>query len=341
MEQPKVVHIADVVPRPAFMHAWERQRHTNLHWLIECVAEFMGVFFYVYAGVGSTASFVVGGILKETTLGSLFQVGMGYAVGIVLALTVCASTSGGHLNPCVTIAFCVFKGFPWRKAPQYIIAQILGAYIACLIVYLQWRETLLAVEAALAAAGQLEALNFTPNGPAGIFGLYTQPGAKLGYVFANEFFVDFFLGLVIWGCLDPSNFFAPPAAVPWIIAFAYAAAIWGYAPNGLAANAARDLGGRLMAMTIWGKQASGGSYAAIAALTNIPATLLAATFYEFFFTDSSRVMPQAQRDFLFSHKAHADHREARYTDGGVAAGMNNGNDSNSTNDVEKARMQHN
>jgi hypothetical protein len=94
-------------------------------------------------------------------------------------------------------------------------------------------------------------------------------------------------------------------------------------------------------MTIWGKQASGGSYAAIAALTNIPATLLAATFYEFFFTDSSRVMPQAQRDFLFSHKAHSDHREARYTDGGVGAGMNNGNDSNSTNDVEKARLQHN
>ena len=43
-----------------------------------------------------------------------------------------------------------------------------------------------------------------------------------------------------------------------------------------------------MALTIWGKDAAGGRYAALAALTNILATLVAATFYEVFFTDSSR-----------------------------------------------------
>jgi hypothetical protein len=32
-----------------------------------------------------------------------------------------------------------------------------------------------------------------------------------------------------------------------------AAAIWGFSGVGLAANAARDLGGRFAAMTIWGK----------------------------------------------------------------------------------------
>ena len=85
-------------------------------------------------------------------------------MGIVLALSICASTSGGHLNPCVTIAFTLFKGFPVRKAPlyvhifthpmislanfalrtkSYILSQILGAYVACLIVYLQWRTNIL------------------------------------------------------------------------------------------------------------------------------------------------------------------------------------------------------
>ena len=43
-----------------------------------------------------------------------------------------------------------------------------------------------------------------------------------------------------------------------------------------------------MALTIWGMPAGGGSYAAIAALTNIPATLLAVAFYEFVLADSSR-----------------------------------------------------
>jgi hypothetical protein len=56
----------------------------------------------------------------------------------------------------------------------------------------------------------------------------------------------------------------------------------------VAANSARDVGGRLMALTIWGKEASGGSYAAIAALTNIPATLCAVLFYEFFLADTAR-----------------------------------------------------
>lgn len=43
-----------------------------------------------------------------------------------------------------------------------------------------------------------------------------------------------------------------------------------------------------MAITIWGLDAGGGPYAAIAALVNIPATLLAVLFYEFVLADSSR-----------------------------------------------------
>ena len=42
------------------------------------------------------------------------------------------------------------------------------------------------------------------------------------------------------------------------------------------------------------------------------ATFVAAVFYEFIFHDSSRVLPPAQRDFLWGHKAHGEHRDARY-----------------------------
>jgi glycerol uptake facilitator-like aquaporin len=56
----------------------------------------------------------------------------------------------------------------------------------------------------------------------------------------------------------------------------------------VAANTARDVGGRLAAIAIWGTKANGGSYAAIAALTNILATLLAYSFYEFILKDSCR-----------------------------------------------------
>jgi glycerol uptake facilitator-like aquaporin len=58
--------------------------------------------------------------------------------------------------------------------------------------------------------------------------------------------------------------------------------------HSVSANAARDVGGRLAALTIWGKDAAGGKYAAIAALTNFVAMIVAVVFYEVFFTDSSR-----------------------------------------------------
>ena len=39
----------------------------------------------------------------------------------------------------------------------------------------------------MAAAGVLEHTKYTPNGTAGIFGLYVMEGAHLGQVFLNEF----------------------------------------------------------------------------------------------------------------------------------------------------------
>ena len=64
--------------------------------------------------------------------------------------------------------------------------------------------------------------------------------------------------------------------------------IWGFAPVGVALNAARDVGGRLAALTLFGRAAAGGNYAALAALVNVPATLIAGVVYEVVFADSQR-----------------------------------------------------
>lgn len=50
-----------------FYHTWE---HHRPQWLMECVGEFFGVFFYVYAGVGATAAFNIGGLTETAGLGS-------------------------------------------------------------------------------------------------------------------------------------------------------------------------------------------------------------------------------------------------------------------------------
>ncbi|KAJ7612249.1 aquaporin-like protein [Roridomyces roridus] len=300
----RIVYRGELSKRGRGMQAWERMRHGKAHWMVECIAEAMGVFFYVYAGVGSQAAYVVGGLI-ETPLSSLFQVGWAYAMGILFAITMCSATSGGHFNPAVTIVNCVLHGFPPLKGLRYICSQIFGGYIACLLIYVQYSTMIKGIEAATPAA-TLAAIQFTPNGPAGIFGNYLLPGSNIGHVFVNEFVVDFLLGVVICGCIDPSNVLIPPAFAPIVIALAYAAFIWGYAPIGLSANAARDLGGRFAALTIWGKGAVGSSkgYAALTALTNIPATLLGFIFYETLLADSDRVVPQANREFYDVHALH-------------------------------------
>lgn len=70
---------------------------------------------------------------------------------------VAGGISGGHLNPSVTIviptallptpfdlslmlpslsqSLAIFRGFPWRMVPRYILAQVLGAFCGALIIY--------------------------------------------------------------------------------------------------------------------------------------------------------------------------------------------------------------
>ena len=162
--------------------------------------------------MGSVATYNVGVLTENPTLGSestcpssrsctnnflsgLLQVSFAYAIGIVLAITINAMSSGGHFNPAVTIPFAMFRGFPWKKVPLFIFAQCLGAYVAAMVVYGSWRETLLAVEAGLKLAGK-EAVIYSPTGTAGIFALYAPAGVPLKWVFMNEFFADFFIGCV-------------------------------------------------------------------------------------------------------------------------------------------------
>ncbi|KAI0633650.1 aquaporin-like protein [Trametes polyzona] len=308
MQQHTAVY--DVIPRPAVVNRWEMRRNRRqVHWLIECIAEATGTFLYTFAGAGATATYVLGNILELPGLGSVLQIGIAYAVGIALALAVCFPTSYGQFNPAITIHAVIFHKLPVPKALRYIIFQIFGSFIACLVVYVQYKQLIDTAIEALKAAGKYDALMFTSSGPGGIFGLYVNPGSNLGYVLVNEFVCDFVLGLVIFACTEPGNPISTPTTMPWLISLAYGLVVWGYAPIGLAANSARDLGGRFAALALFGKGASGGNYAALSALTNIPATLLAGVFYEVILNDSTRTIHPEWERFLSARHAELQRKE--------------------------------
>ncbi|KAJ7836504.1 aquaporin-like protein [Mycena leptocephala] len=292
-----LIHLSDIRQRPRLYAAFERHRHTSIHWLVECFAEAVSCPQY------QQALYVLGNILKVEGASSVLQIGLSYACGILLAITVCSATSGGETQTAITITQLVFHRFPPLKGLRYLVAQILGGYIACLLVYVQYKTLIVDAELTLLGAGPgvSEAVFYTPNGPGGIFALSLPTGSNMGRAFVNEFVVDFMLGTVILAALDPTNTLMPPAVGPMIIALAYS----------LAANAARDVGGRLVALTVWGKPAAGGAYAALAALTNIPATLLACVVYELMLTDSDRVVPNAHLEVINAHKNHRRMARAR------------------------------
>lgn len=45
------------------------------------------------------------------------------------------AVSGAHLNPAVSIAFAARGDFPWRRVPGYIMVQLVGARLACLVLW--------------------------------------------------------------------------------------------------------------------------------------------------------------------------------------------------------------
>ncbi|GAA6018737.1 hypothetical protein JCM11491_003430 [Sporobolomyces phaffii] len=285
---------------PKWLTTWERRRPPLL---VECFAEFLAVGIYVFAGVGASATLLITTAAKEAGFGSLLTIGFAYALGIAFAIVCCAGTSGGHLSPSFTIAFCLFKGFPWRKAPFYIVSQILGAVVGALIVAGIFHQQLKEVTAGMRALGLDQAV-FSAQGPAGLFGLMPGAGQELKWAFFNEFIGNTFLAILVFSVLDACNFFVSLSTAPFVIGMGYAVVIWGFSINSVALNNARDVGGRIACGMIYGSKCftAHSGYTAIAALTTFPATIFGAAIQTLFLSDSARMIINAPP----SHAAQVD-----------------------------------
>ena len=94
------------------------------------ISEFIGTFSMVFCGTGAMT-------INEVTNGDVTHVGIAITWGLIVMAMIYAfaETSGAHFNPAVSIAFAFAKKFSWKEVPKYIIAQILGAFLASLILY--------------------------------------------------------------------------------------------------------------------------------------------------------------------------------------------------------------
>jgi glycerol uptake facilitator protein len=95
-----------------------------------CAAEVIGTFLLVFFGTGSVFVAVV-----TVALQGLGQVAMVWGVAIGLAIYATSAVSGAHLNPAVTIAATLLRGFCPRRVLPYIAAQVGGAILASALLF--------------------------------------------------------------------------------------------------------------------------------------------------------------------------------------------------------------
>jgi aquaglyceroporin related protein len=230
--------------RPLYPNKWARYRE----YIREPFAEFLGVMILVIFGTGVDCQVVLGGNTKvnPSEKGSYLSINVGWAVGTAMGVWISGGISGGHINPAVTIALATFRGFPWKKVPKYILAQLLGGIVGAAIVYANYFH----------AIDLVEGRGVRTLATANLFSTYAA-----GYMTNVSAFFDEFLGttiliLVVLAMNDKKNM-PPPAGLAPLVLFILILGIGTSLgmETGYAINPARDLGPRMLtAMVGYGKE---------------------------------------------------------------------------------------
>ena len=62
----------------------------------------------------------------------------GWGVAVMVAVYAVGRLSGAHLNPAVTVALASIGAFQWSDVPGYIAAQMVGAVVGAVLVWLMY-----------------------------------------------------------------------------------------------------------------------------------------------------------------------------------------------------------
>lgn len=96
------------------------------------ISEIIATFALVFCGTGAM-------VINDFTGGTVTHVGVAITFGLIVMGMIYAfgDISGAHMNPAVTIGFAYAKKFPWKEVPAYVLAQLIGAFLASgLLLYL-------------------------------------------------------------------------------------------------------------------------------------------------------------------------------------------------------------
>ncbi len=236
------------------------------------VAEIIGTALLIVLGDGVVANVVLA--KTKGNNGGWIVITTGWAMAVTVGVYVANAASGAHLNPAVSIGLAAIGKFPWAAVPGYVAAQMLGAFLGAVIVWLAYLPHWSATDDKGAK------LAVFSTGPA-----IRRPLANL----VTEIIGTAVLVLGVLAILRPENLVPNSGFEKGFAPFLVGLLVWGIGlslggPTGYAINPARDLGPRLAhaLLPIAGKGDSDWSYAWIPVVGPILGGVLGAVIFNGF-----------------------------------------------------------
>jgi glycerol uptake facilitator protein len=232
-------------------------------------AELLGTMLLIILGDGVVANVLLHRSKGQN--GGWIVITAGWGMAVVVALYCIGTISGGHINPAVTIGLAAIGKFSWASVPSYIAAQMIGAFLGGVIVWLaylpHWRET-------ADAGAKLGIFCTTPA-------IRKPPANLLTEVIGTFVLVLGALAIPAKNNLSAELGFSTglgPLLVGLLV-FSIGLSLGG--PTGYAINPARDLGPRLAhaCLPIAGKGQSDWGYAWVPVVGPIIGGVIGAVFY--------------------------------------------------------------
>jgi aquaporin Z len=178
-------------------------------------SELLGTFLLVLAAAG-------GGLLHGKGEITLSAAVVAPALTVLAVILFMGAVSGAHLNPVVSVAFALRGDFPWYRVPFYVVAQLLGATLACLFL--------------LGIFGNVEHLGATLPGP----------GYHVWQAFLMEIVLTGGLVSVILGTASAAQNVGTIGALG-VGGYIALAGLWAAPVSGVSMNPARSFGPALVA----------------------------------------------------------------------------------------------
>ena len=254
----------------------------------ELSAEMLGTFTLIIFGVGVVAQTV----LTPFSAGAQ-SIHWAWGLGVVMGVYVAGGISGAHINPAVTLALALRRDFPWGKVAPYMLAQVIGAFLAALVVRWNFYEAFNKFDPAKGFKSQV-VFNTYPNNTADYANI-SQLGALRDQIIGTAMLL-----ILVLAITDARNMAPGSNMAPFIIGLAVVAIGMAIgAAAGYAINPARDLGPRLAAwVSGWGgafNDQRGDFYAWVPIIGPFIGGVVGAYVYDFFIGNSLPIEPEVGR----------------------------------------------